>query len=106
VSAFKQERGFRNLDIFADEDGAYTRAYVSPGDSDVAGLSVFTRRDGILRNFWSMEMTDEMADPGQDLRGAPDADSLWTILDLTPDGRGERWYPQLEYQNQILVTID
>jgi len=23
-------------------------------------------------------MTDEMADPGQDLRGAPDADSLWT----------------------------
>jgi hypothetical protein len=27
-------------------------------------------------------MTDEMADPGQDLRGAPDADSLWTILDL------------------------
>jgi hypothetical protein len=28
------------------------------------------------------------------------------ILDLTPDGRGERWYPQLEYQNQILVTID
>jgi predicted dithiol-disulfide oxidoreductase (DUF899 family) len=41
LSAFRQERGFRNLDIFADEDGAYTRAYVSPGDSDVAGPRCF-----------------------------------------------------------------
>lgn len=56
--------------------------------------------------FWSMEMTGEMVEPGQDLRGAPDADSLWTTLDLTPDGRGARWYRQLEYQNQILVTIE
>ena len=48
VSTFRQERGFRDVDIFADEDGAYTRAYLSPGDSDAAGLSVFTRRDGTL----------------------------------------------------------
>jgi predicted dithiol-disulfide oxidoreductase (DUF899 family) len=105
LSRFKLDRGFRNLALYSDEDGAYTRAYVSPEDSDVAGLTVFTLRDGIVRHFWSMEMNDDMADPGQDLRGAPDADPLWTILDLTPEGRGATWYPQLDYQCESLVTI-
>ena len=39
----------------------------------------------------------ETADPGQDPRGAPDPDPLWTILDLTPGGRGSDWRPKLEY---------
>jgi hypothetical protein len=40
-------------------------------------------------------MSGEMADRGQDPRGAPDLDPLWTILDLTPAGRGATWYPSL-----------
>ena len=31
------------------------------------------------------------------LRGAPDPAPLWTILDLTPEGRGADWYPKLSY---------
>ena len=38
-----------------------------------------------------------MADPGQDPRGAPDIDPLWTMLDTTPEGRGTNWYPKLSY---------
>ena len=37
------------------------------------------------------------ADPGQDPRGAPDLDPLWTVLDTTPEGRGRDWYPSLRY---------
>jgi predicted dithiol-disulfide oxidoreductase (DUF899 family) len=37
------------------------------------------------------------ADPGQDPRGAPDLDPLWTLLDTTPEGRGKDWYPKLNY---------
>ena len=33
-----------------------------------------------------------MADPDQDPRGAADVDPLWSILDLTPAGRGATWY--------------
>jgi predicted dithiol-disulfide oxidoreductase (DUF899 family) len=95
---FKKERGWQNLQIYSDTKGDYTRAYVSADDGDIPGLSVFTRRDGILRHFWSGEMSGEMADAGQDPRGAPDVDPLWTILDLTPTGRGATWYPKLEYQ--------
>ena len=94
---FKKERGWKKLQIYSDTKGDYTRAYVSADDGDVPGLSVFTRSDGTVRHFWSGEMSGEMADPDQDPRGAPDVDPLWTILDLTPAGRGATWYPKLEY---------
>ena len=100
---FKKERGWKNLQIYSDYKGDYTRAYVNPEDGDVPGLSVFTRIDGTVRHFWSGEMSGEMADPGQDPRGAPDLDPLWTILDLSPSGRGASWYPKLEYPG--LTTI-
>jgi predicted dithiol-disulfide oxidoreductase (DUF899 family) len=100
---FKRERGWLNLQIYSDAKGDYTRSYVDAEDGDVPGLSVFTRRDGAIRHFWSGEMSGEMADPDQDPRGAPDLDPLWTILDLTPGGRGSTWYPKLEYSG--LTTI-
>jgi predicted dithiol-disulfide oxidoreductase (DUF899 family) len=95
--AFKQERGWRDLKLFADTSGDYTRDYVSAEDGDVPGLNVFTRKDGRIRLFWSGEMGGETADPGQDPRGAPDPAPLWTILDMTPEGRGKDWYPKLDY---------
>ena len=61
------------------------------------GYNVFTRRDGSIRHFWAGEMGPSTADPGQDPRGAPDFDPLWTILDTTPEGRGKDWYPCLSY---------
>ena len=100
---FKQERGWKNLQIYSDAKGDYTRAYVTADDADIPGLSVFTRNNGTIRHFWSGEMSGEMADPGQDPRGAPDLDPLWTVLDLTPSGRGATWYPKLEYPS--LTTI-
>jgi predicted dithiol-disulfide oxidoreductase (DUF899 family) len=100
---FKKERGWQNLQIYSDIKGDYTRAYVSAEDGDVPALNIFTRRDGAIRHFWSGEMSGEMADPGQDPRGAPDLDPLWTVLDLTPEGRGGTWYPKLEYAS--LTTI-
>ena len=95
---FKKERGWRNLPLYSDTKGDYTRTYVTPDDGDVPGLNIFTRRDGAIHHFWAGEMSGEMADPGQDPRGAPDLDPLWTIFDLTPDGRGGNWYPKLEYK--------
>jgi predicted dithiol-disulfide oxidoreductase (DUF899 family) len=95
--AFKQERGWRALRIYSDESGDYTRDYVSADDADIPALNVFTRRDGAVRHFWSGEMGSEMADPGQDPRGAPDLMPIWTIFDNTPEGRATDWYPKLKY---------
>jgi predicted dithiol-disulfide oxidoreductase (DUF899 family) len=94
---FKNQRGFTNLPFVSDVSGEYTRTYVSSEDADVPGFSVFSRRDGSIRHFYSGEMSGPMADPGQDPRGAPDFDPLWLMLDLTPEGRGTDWYPKLHY---------
>jgi predicted dithiol-disulfide oxidoreductase (DUF899 family) len=93
----KRARGWTQLPVYSDPDGAFTRAYVSSEDADVPGLTVFTRRDGVIRHFWSGEMSGEMADPGQDPRGSPELDPLWLLLDTTPGGRGRDWYPKLSY---------
>jgi predicted dithiol-disulfide oxidoreductase (DUF899 family) len=95
--AFKNERGWRHLKLYADVSGDYTRDYVSADDADVPAFNVFTRRDGTIRHFWSGEMTGDAADPGQDPRGAPDLAPLWNVLDMTPEGRGVDWYPKLDY---------
>jgi predicted dithiol-disulfide oxidoreductase (DUF899 family) len=97
--AFERERGWQALPLFSDVNDAYSRAYFGllPDGSEIPGFNVFTRRDGIIRHFWSGEMTGDSADPGQDPRGAPDLSPLWNVLDMTPEGRGLDWYPTLEY---------
>jgi predicted dithiol-disulfide oxidoreductase (DUF899 family) len=97
--AFRKERGWRNLKLYSDTSGEFSRDYhaLLPDGGDTAGFNVFTRRDGTIRHFWSGEMGFETADPGQDPRGAPDLMPLWTVLDSTPEGRHPTWYPKLDY---------
>ena len=97
VIEYKKQRGFANLTFVSDMSGEYTRTYVSSEDADAPGFSVFSRRDGVIRHFYSGEMSASMADPGQDPRGGPDPDPLWLMLDWTPEGRGTNWYPKLHY---------
>jgi predicted dithiol-disulfide oxidoreductase (DUF899 family) len=100
LMAWKQERGWKQLRLYSDLNGAYSRDYfaLQPDGEDVPALNVFTRRDGTMRHFWSAEMTSSTADPGQDPRGAPDAAPLWMVLDCTPEGRKPEWYPRLDYR--------
>ncbi len=98
--AFKNERGWRHLRLYSSAGNDFNRAYVheQPGSGeDNAGFNVFTRSGGKVRHFWGDEMGMESADPGQDPRGAPDAMPLWTVLDMTPEGRAADWYPKLAY---------
>ena len=97
ILAYGKERGWKNLNLYSDSSGDYTRDYVSAEDADMPGYNVFTRKDGVIRHFWSGEGGMETADPGQDPHDAPDMSGLWTILDKTPEGRGTDWYPQLAY---------
>ena len=96
---FKKERGWRGLRLFSDLNDAYSRDYFGllPDGSEIPAFNVFTRRDGTIHHFWSGEMTGDSADPGQDPRGAPDLTPLWNVLDMTPEGRGDSWYPKLDY---------
>ena len=97
--AFAQERGWRDLNFVqtVGDDYAKDLGVLMSDGTEYPALVVYRRDGDRVRLFWASEMTREMADPGQDPRGAPDIASLWTILDLTPEGRGTDWYPKLQY---------
>jgi predicted dithiol-disulfide oxidoreductase (DUF899 family) len=97
--AFAQERGWRHLNFVQTlgDDYANDLGILMPDGSEYPALVVFKREADKVRLFWASEMKKEMADPGQDPRDAPDIASLWSVLDLTPGGRGTDWYPRLQY---------
>jgi len=97
--AFAQERGWRHLDFVQTigDDYANDLGLIAPDGGESPAFAVFKRDGEKVSLFWASEMTNEMADPGQDPLDAPDIASLWSILDLTPDGRGKDWYPKLAY---------
>ena len=97
--AFARERGWRDLNFVQTigDDYANDLGLLGPGGGESPALVVFKRDGKQVRLFWASEMTKDMADPGQDPRDAPDIASLWSVLDLTPDGRGTDWYPKLQY---------
>jgi predicted dithiol-disulfide oxidoreductase (DUF899 family) len=99
MTAFAQERGWRHLMLYSSAGNNFNCDYAGeePGGDGNAAVNVFSRKDATIRHSWGDEMGMETADPGQDPRGAPDPMPLWTILDLTPEGRGTDWYPKLDY---------
>jgi predicted dithiol-disulfide oxidoreductase (DUF899 family) len=96
--AFKAERGWRHLKLYETDD-AFPRDVraLAPDGDEWPALLVFTRDDTGIRLHWAGEMSGVTADPGQDPRGAPDLAPLWNLLDLTPRGRDQDWYPKLAY---------
>lgn len=97
--AFAQERGWRDLNFVqtVGDDYANDLGILMDDGSEYPALVVFQRDGDQVRLFWASEMTQEMADPGQDPRDAPDIAALWSVLDLTPGGRPKDWYPKLKY---------
>ena len=96
--AFAQERGWRNLEfVQAPDDYARDLRLFNDDGSDNAAQVVYRRDGDKIRVFWAAEAGFDMADPGEDSRLAPDWGVLWTVLDLTPEGRGKDWYPRLSY---------
>src|ERR1700692_4245228 len=97
--SFTRGRRWRHLPLYQDISSEFSRDYhgLTETGGDDAAINVFTRNGGTIRHFWGGEMNAASADPGQDPRGAPDLMPLWTILDVTPEGRGTDWYPKLNY---------
>lgn len=100
LTAFKRERGWRYLPVVSSGGNTFNRDYGGEAPDqgeDSAGFNVFVRRGGRVIHTYGDEFTFEMADPGEDPRGAVEFMPLWNLLDLTPGGRGTDWYPKLSY---------
>jgi len=97
--AFAVERGWRFLDFYQCVGDDFPTDYrgLKANGEEWPQLDVWTRQGETVRHFWGASEMDGTADPHQDARNVPDPEALWTMLDLTPGGRGTDWYPKLEY---------
>jgi predicted dithiol-disulfide oxidoreductase (DUF899 family) len=96
--AFARERGWSRIDFLQTVGDDYARDLGILSDAGEEGALVVFRKEGDrVRLFWGEEIRGEMADPGEDPRGALEMTPLWNLLDLTPAGRDPDWYPKLSY---------
>jgi predicted dithiol-disulfide oxidoreductase (DUF899 family) len=99
IRAFARERGWNHLRLLSSAGNSYNRDYQgeSADGSQMPMLNVFVRRNGTIHHFWSSEMVFPPPGRGQNHRHVDMIWPLWNVLDLTPEGRGSDWYPQLSY---------
>jgi predicted dithiol-disulfide oxidoreductase (DUF899 family) len=97
--AHGESRGWRNARLLSSANNSYNADYnaETPERGQLPISTVFTRRDGTTRHFWSSELFGAPTDPGQHPRHVDYMWPLWSMLDRTPDGRGADWEPRLEY---------
>ncbi len=107
-------RGWRSLPLLSTHGNTYDRDYF--GDSsglpaavrkqqefkdgqewDMPMLNVFRRHGKVISYFWGSEILYMPPESGQEYRHNDALDSLWNMLDLTPEGRGD-FQAQLAYK--------
>ena len=99
ILTFGEERGWRRLRLLSSATNSYNRDYhgETVEGSQRPMLNVFHRDGHVIRHFWGAELLYAPTEPGQDMRHVGTIEPLWNIFDLTPEGRGEDWDEQLEY---------
>lgn len=117
LAAWAHERGWNHLKLLSTAGNAYPshyyghtssltpamraqRGYKPDEDWDEPMLNVFRKVDGTIRHFWGSELVFAPEDPGQDHRGLDTVDPLWGLLDTTPEGRGKKFFPKVNYPDR------
>jgi predicted dithiol-disulfide oxidoreductase (DUF899 family) len=98
--AHAQTRGWRHLRFLSSAHNTFNRDYhgeSADGTQQQPMLNVFRRDGDTIRHFWGSELLLAPPDAGQDYRHGDTIDPLWNLFDLTPEGRGVDWYPDLSY---------
>jgi predicted dithiol-disulfide oxidoreductase (DUF899 family) len=98
--AFAKERGWQNLRLLSSRGNTFKRDYQAQDEKGHQRpmITVFHRTADGIRHFWSSEMFCAKADPGQHPRHLYTLDLMWNLVDLTPEGRPQKWEPQLQYE--------
>lgn len=99
IRAFARTRGWRNLRLLSTAGTTYNADYYGEGpDGDQwPAVNVFTRNDDGIFHRWNSELFFADSEEGQHPRHVDMLWPLWNVLDLTPDGRPQNWFPGLSY---------
>jgi predicted dithiol-disulfide oxidoreductase (DUF899 family) len=98
-TAHAATRAWRHARLISSAHTTYNHDYQAETDAadQLPVATVFLRRDGAIHHSWSSELLTAPRDPGEDPRHVDYMWPVWTVLDLTPEGRGTGWGPSLQY---------
>jgi predicted dithiol-disulfide oxidoreductase (DUF899 family) len=100
IRAFARERGWRHIRLLSSRNNAYNRDYhaETPEGEQMPILNVFIRNGDDIRHSWATELLFAPQDEGEEPRHVDSIWPIWSVLDMTPKGRGtEPDFPQLHY---------
>lgn len=97
IAEVARSRGWKALRLLSSAGCTYHADYFAedPEGNQWPMANVFVRRDGDVRHFWGSELLFRPFEGG-DMRHLDVMWPLWNVLDLTPEGRSEKWYPALD----------
>ncbi len=90
LHAFAGERGWRHLRLLSSRNNSYNRDYnaESPEGEQSPMINVFVRAGDECRHTWASELFYAPREEGMSSRHVDLIWPTWSILDLTPEGRG------------------
>jgi predicted dithiol-disulfide oxidoreductase (DUF899 family) len=101
IRSFARERGWRHLRLLSSRHNTYNRDYhaESPQGDQLPILNVFVRDEAGIRHSWATELMFAPRDEGEDPRHVDAIWPTWSVLDMTPEGRGAvRDFPGIDYR--------
>ena len=98
IHEFAVSRGWDRFRLLSSANNTYNTDYFGETDAGQTTMAnVFVRNNGEIRHFWGTEMSFANAIEGGNMRHLDQAWAMWNVLDMTPGGRGEQFYPALSY---------
>jgi predicted dithiol-disulfide oxidoreductase (DUF899 family) len=94
---FTRTRGWTRLRVLSSHGTTYQRDYFGEEENgkQTSIANVFVRRPDGIHHFWASELA--WATTNGQPRHIDLMWPLWNVLDTTPEGRGESFYPKLSY---------
>jgi predicted dithiol-disulfide oxidoreductase (DUF899 family) len=100
IRNFARERNWRNLHLLSSRGNTYNRDYhaETPDGGQIPILNVFVRDGDEIRHSWATELMFAPRDEGEDPRHVDSIWPIWSVLDMTPRGRGSgEDIPRIDY---------
>lgn len=99
-------RGWDDLRLLSSNNNTYNRDYgaESPEGDQWPAANVFRKTEDGIYHFYNTELLYASSEDGQNARHVDMIWPLWNVFDMTPEGRGNDWYPKHKYEHEGVIS--
>ena len=99
IRSWAKKRRWSNLRLLSSGSNTFNQDYFAElgAGAQLPMITVSKKTRGVVRHCYTTEIFFDQSEPGQHPRYIDMLFPLWNLFDLTPEGRPEKWFPQLSY---------